>query len=90
MLAELDHDPAAAHLVRHRAGRAGTREGVEDKVAGIGGNCQNPFNEPLWFWRCKRLSTYRHNSSHFCACLSCGTYVITEPNGFRNSPLLID
>ena len=35
VLAQLHHDPAAAHLVGHRAGGAGTGEGVEDEVAGV-------------------------------------------------------
>lgn len=30
VLAQLDHDPAAAHFVGDRAGRAGAGEGVED------------------------------------------------------------
>ena len=38
VLAEFDHDPAAAHLVGDCAGRAGTGEGVEDQVAGVRGN----------------------------------------------------
>jgi hypothetical protein len=36
VLAQLDHDPATAHLVRDRAGGAGASEGVEDEIAGIG------------------------------------------------------
>ncbi len=35
MLAEFDHDPAAAHLVGDGAGRAGAGEGVEHEVAGV-------------------------------------------------------
>jgi hypothetical protein len=38
MFAQLDHDPAAAHLVGDCAGGAGTGEGVENEVAGISGN----------------------------------------------------
>jgi hypothetical protein len=33
MLAQLHHDPAAAHFVGHGAGGAGAGEGVEDEVA---------------------------------------------------------
>ena len=33
VLAQLHHDPAAAHLVGDGAGSAGTSEGVEDEVA---------------------------------------------------------
>jgi ribosomal protein S5 len=35
MLAQLHHDPAAAHLVGDGAGGAGAGEGVEDEVAGL-------------------------------------------------------
>ena len=41
MFAQFDHDPAAAHFVRDCAGGAGTGEGVEDEVVGVGGNVQN-------------------------------------------------
>jgi hypothetical protein len=41
VLAQLDHDPAAAHLVGDGAGGAGTGEGVEDEVAGIGRKFKN-------------------------------------------------
>jgi hypothetical protein len=35
VLAQLDHDPAAAHFVRDRASCAGAGEGVEDEVAWV-------------------------------------------------------
>ncbi len=40
VLAQLDADVAPPHLVRHGRGRAGAEEGVEDQVAGVGGECQ--------------------------------------------------
>ena len=36
MLAQLHHDPAPAHLVRHCARRAGACKRVENQVPGIG------------------------------------------------------
>ena len=36
VLAQLHHDPAAAHFVSDGAGGAGTGEGVQDEVAGVG------------------------------------------------------
>jgi hypothetical protein len=36
VLAQLHHDPAAAHLVGDGAGGAGAGEGIEDEVAGVG------------------------------------------------------
>ena len=41
MLAQLDHDPATTHLVGNCAGGAGTGEGIEDEVVGVGGNMHN-------------------------------------------------
>ena len=40
MLAQLHHDPAPSHLVRDRAGRAGTGEGIENQIAGIRRNVE--------------------------------------------------
>ena len=40
VLAQLDADVAPPHLVRHRRGRAGAEEGVEDQVAGVGGDVE--------------------------------------------------
>ena len=44
VLAQLDHDPAPTHLVRHGAGGAGAGEGIEDEVARIGGDMDYSFN----------------------------------------------
>jgi hypothetical protein len=35
VLAQFDHDPAAAHLVRNRASGSRTSKGVEHQVAGV-------------------------------------------------------
>ena len=40
VLAQLDADVAPPHLVRHGRGRAGAEEGVEDQVAGVGGDVE--------------------------------------------------
>jgi hypothetical protein len=56
MLAELHHDPAAAHLVRDGAGGAGAGEGVEDDIAGVGGDGKNLLNQLFRLWRTKRVS----------------------------------
>ncbi|MNR15036.1 hypothetical protein D3C85_1315460 [compost metagenome] len=53
VFAQLDHDPAAAHFMGHSAGSAGAAEGVENEVAGVGGNSQNFAEQPLWLWSCK-------------------------------------
>jgi hypothetical protein len=45
LLAHLDADPSAAHLVRHGGSGAGAEEGVEDEVVGVGGNQQQFVQE---------------------------------------------
>jgi hypothetical protein len=47
MRAHLDADPAPAHLVRHCGRRAGAEEAVEDEVAGIRGDVEDPLNKAL-------------------------------------------
>ena len=41
MLAQLHHDPAPAHLVGNRPGRARTGEGIEDEIAWVRRNFEN-------------------------------------------------
>jgi hypothetical protein len=53
VLAQLDHDPAPAHLVGDGASGAGAGEGVEDEVAGVGGDVDDPIQKPLRLWRVK-------------------------------------
>jgi len=43
VLAQLDHDPASPNFVRDRAGGAGTGEGVEDEVVGVGSDFYYSF-----------------------------------------------
>ncbi len=47
--AHFDADVAAAHLVRHRRGGAGAEEGIEDEVAGVGGDMENALQEAFGF-----------------------------------------
>ena len=47
VLAQFHHDPAPPHLVGDCAGRAGTGEGVEDEVAGVGGCFKNRIESNL-------------------------------------------
>lgn len=44
MLAKLDHNPAAVHLVGDCASSAGTSEGVQNEVCRIRAYRQNPLN----------------------------------------------
>lgn len=49
MITQLHHDPAAAHLVRHCTGCAGTGERVKNQVAWVSGNFKNSANQLLGF-----------------------------------------
>ena len=49
VLAHLNADIAPAHLVGHCGGGAGAEEGVEDKVAGVGGDVENTLDEAFGF-----------------------------------------
>jgi hypothetical protein len=55
VLAHLDADPLAAHLVRDGGGGAAAEEAVEDEVGGVGGDCDDLGHETLRFWRRKQV-----------------------------------
>jgi hypothetical protein len=59
MLAELHHDPAAAHLVGDGAGGAGTGEGVDDKVARLGGDLYYALKKTLRLGSAKRFIAWK-------------------------------
>ena len=44
VIAHFDADIAAAHLVRRRRSGAGAEEGIEDEIAGVGGDLEYMFN----------------------------------------------
>ena len=44
VFAHFNADVAAAHLVRDGCGGAGAEEGVEDEVAGVGGDVENALD----------------------------------------------
>ena len=48
-------NPAPSHFLRNSGSGAGAKERVEHKVAGVGGNVDNAFNEALRFWRFKNI-----------------------------------
>lgn len=52
--------------MRHGAGGAGTGEGVEDEVAGVGAKLNYPFKKSFWFWSIKRICTEKGNYFFFC------------------------
>jgi hypothetical protein len=63
VLAQLDHDPAAAHLAGHGAGGTGTGKGVEDEVAGCGSDFQDTLQETFRLGRTKRFR-FREQCAH--------------------------
>jgi len=57
MFAEFNHDPAAAHFVGDGAGGAGAGEGVEDEVAGVGGDGEYSMNNSFGLWGLKKIGS---------------------------------
>ena len=56
MVAKLNANPTAAHFVRNGGSGAGTEEGVENKVAGVGSDVKYAVNESLGFRCVKGMS----------------------------------
>ena len=54
VIAHFNADVAAAHLVRYGGGGAGAEEGVEDEVAGVGGDVEDALNEAFGFGGVRR------------------------------------
>ena len=49
VIAHFNADVAAAHLVRDGCGGAGAEEGVEDEVAGVGGDVEDLLKQLFRF-----------------------------------------
>ncbi len=54
VFAQLNADPSAVHLVRHCSSRARTEKRVENEIAGVGCDGENPKKEAFRF-RCIKL-----------------------------------
>ena len=63
--AHFDADVAAAHLVRHRRSGAGAEKGIEDEVAGVGGDVEDALQEAFGLWRGKRRFSHRKEPCDF-------------------------
>ena len=57
VIAHLDADPAAAHLVGDGRGGAGAEEAVEDEVVGVSGDVEDALEQPLGLWGSKTIFT---------------------------------
>ena len=79
VLAQLDHDPAAAHLVGDGAGGAGASKGVEDKIAGIGRDVQNALEQALWLWRREDVISTK-DPRDLLLCLVVVADLLVQPN----------
>ena len=64
VVAHFNADVAAAHLVRDGGGGAGAEEGVEDEVAGVGGDVEDALDEAFGFW-CVEGIRYSEQSIYF-------------------------
>ncbi len=87
MVPKLDHDPAPAHFVGDGAGRAGPREGIEDKIAWVGGKFQNAFDESFRLCRLENFIGLWHEVDDFLFRFLRIANVGVEPNGLRNDTL---
>lgn len=86
MFAHFDADPAPAHLVGNGCRRARPEEGVEDEIAGVGGDVKNALDQALGFWRAENIITKQGNN-FFLGILGVA-YLVVMPPCLRHYPLL--
>jgi hypothetical protein len=73
MLAEFDHQPAAAHLMRDCARRAGTGEGVEHEVAGVSCDFDDMAQKSFGLWKLKFILLTKQRDAFIRSVLSVKT-----------------
>ncbi len=63
MAAHFHTDPASAHFLRNGSSGAGTKEGIKNQIAGIGGNMDDALNKLFGFRSGKNIifAENRHN-----------------------------
>ncbi len=84
VLAQLHHDPAPPHLVRHCARSAGTGKGVKDEVTGVGGDFKDAADEPFRLWGLEHFGIFRHSSHDFLLGFLCIPYFFVQPHRLRD------
>ena len=86
VVAQLDADPAAAHLVGDSGGGAGAQETVEDEVVGVGCDVKQPAKKCFGF-RCSK-DFVRVEFFDFFFCVLVIAYFIAKPYGLRHNTVL--
>ena len=66
VIAHFNADVAAAHFVRYGGGGAGAEEGVEDEVAGVGGDVEDALDEAFGFWSSENFIAKQLHRFLFC------------------------
>src|SRR5665647_1923207 len=87
VLPKLHHDPAAAHLLRHRACRSRSGEGIEDPVTGFCGHLEHTGKETFGLRRVKRYDP-REKSLHLALGLLGMSHFRVGPPGPWHKPSL--
>ncbi|KZY30215.1 hypothetical protein A3731_05415 [Roseovarius sp. HI0049] len=87
MVAHLDPDPAAAHLVGDSRRGAGTEKAVENEVAGVGSDVENALNQTLWL-RCSEWLSTSAESHHFFFGLLIIPSILMRPPRVGHDPSL--
>jgi hypothetical protein len=73
--------------VGHRACRAGTGEGVENDIAGVGGYFKSSLNKTLRFGCLKDVGDLRKEGHNLFFCLLGITDLLMKPDGLRDHAL---
>ena len=85
VLAHLNADVAAAHFVRHCRSGAGAEKGVEDEVAGVGGDMEDTLNKAFGFWSSENFTAKQLYD--FLFCVLCVTNIFVVPESLWNDTL---
>ena len=85
VFAHFDADPAPPHLVRHRRRGAGAEEGVEDEVAGVGGDVEDALEQAFGFWGAEYFTLKKCNDFFFCVLRV--AHVLVRPPRLRDNTL---
>ena len=75
MIAHLDADIAAAHLMRDSGRGTGTQKGIENKVAGISCDLEDTLDQRFWLWCFKYLDVRKQLNCLFFRRVVCADLV---------------
>lgn len=79
VIAHLDTDPAAVHLVGDSGGGAGAEKGVEDEIAFVGGDMEDALDQALGLRGFEHFLAEQRNG--FLLCLIVCSDISSKPQG---------